>query len=257
MLFSGIDIGSRTAKIAIIDEDKNIVFSSMIETVASASVTLKKLQSSIPEEICKRIVLSAVTGYGREAASENSLTSTEITCHYLGVTHFYPEIATIIDIGGQDSKVITIDNNCRIKDFIMNDRCAAGTGRFLEVMCDRIGFSISDFAGLDISESETVQINSTCTVFAESEVISLISRDIPQLVIASSLARMVAANTFSMAKKLHPKGPFFMSGGVSGLRPVRQHFEKIFSNEIKTDKNSQFMGAIGSALFALKQKEAK
>ena len=256
--FCGIDIGSRTGKIIIIDNKKNIVFSKIIKTVASATKTYTALTEMIPENFRKSISASSVTGYGREStASMCGFSATEITCHYLGVLRLHPETKTIIDIGGQDSKVITIDNNSRIKDFAMNDRCAAGTGRFLEVMMERIGFSIEDFAELDVSEVEPVKINSTCTVFAESEVISMVSRDVPQIVIASSLARMVAANTFFMARKTHPEEPFFMSGGVSKLKPVRFHLEKFFGSPVKTDEFSQFMGALGAALFAMKEMEAK
>ena len=253
-LFCGIDIGSRTGKIAITDAEKNVLFSEIIKTVASAAKTYGRLTDSIPENLKNDIAASAVTGYGREStAAIAGFSATEITCHYLGVLHAHGETKTIIDIGGQDSKVITIDNHGRIKDFAMNDRCAAGTGRFLEVMMDRIGFSIEDFAKLDISGVEPVKINSTCTVFAESEVISMVSRDIPQIVIASSLARMVAANTFFMARKTRPEPPFFMSGGVSKLAPVRFHLEKMFGSAIKTDENSQLMGALGAALFAMKE----
>lgn len=255
MLFSGIDIGSRTAKIAVVDVDGNLVFSSIIETVGSASKTFNEISGTVPENIRKKIHSVSVTGYGRESAPDKCMKPTEITCHYLGVTHYYPKISTIIDIGGQDSKIITIDSSGKIRDFMMNDRCAAGTGRFLEVMCGRIGYSLPEFAMLDVSSSETVNINSTCTVFAESEVISLMSKDVPQLIIASSLARMVALNTYFMARKLHPAGPFFMSGGVSAIKPVRYHLEKVFENKIQTDANSQFMGAIGAALFALKKRE--
>ena len=257
-IFCGIDIGSRTGKIVLISESKTIILSKIIKTVASAAKTYNTLIETIPEELKSRISSSAVTGYGREStAAMCDFSATEITCHYLGVLHAHPETKTIIDIGGQDSKVITIDNNSRIKDFAMNDRCAAGTGRFLEVMMDRIGFSIEDFAALDISEVEPVKINSTCTVFAESEVISMVSRDVPQNVIASSLARMVAANTFFLSRKTRPEAPFFMSGGVSKLKPVRFQLEKLFGSTIKTDENSQLMGALGAALFAMKETEKK
>ena len=253
-LFCGIDIGSRTGKIVLIDRTGTIVFSAMIKTVASAVKTYNKLIETIPEELKNRIYASTVTGYGREStAAMCDFSATEITCHYMGVLSAHPGIKTIIDIGGQDSKVITVDSNGRIKDFAMNDRCAAGTGRFLEVMTERIGFSMEDFAALDISGVEPVKINSTCTVFAESEVISMVSRDIPQIVIASSLARMVAANTFFMARKTRPEQPFFMSGGVSKLAPVRFHLEKFFGSTIKTDNNSQLMGAFGAALFTIKK----
>jgi len=253
-LFCGIDIGSRTGKIVIINDIKEIVFSSTIETVTSATNTFKNLSDSVPDEIRKNIVSKAVTGYGRESVLDTSiLTLTEITAHYLGVTSFYPGIKTIIDIGGQDSKVITIGNDSRIKDFVMNDRCAAGTGRFLEVMCGRIGLTLDEFAGFDVENIEPVKINSTCTVFAESEIVSLMSRDVPQPVLVSTLAAMAARNTFNMARKIHPEQPFFMSGGVSKIRPVKFHLQKLFKSDILTSGSSQIMGALGAALFAMKK----
>jgi len=253
-LFCGIDIGSRTGKIVIINDIKEIVFSSTIETIAGATNTINKLNDSIPDEIKKDIVSKAVTGYGRESVSDPStFTLTEITAHYLGVISLHPEIRTVIDIGGQDSKVITIYNDSRIKDFVMNDRCAAGTGRFLEVMCGRIGLTLDEFAGFEVENIEPVKINSTCTVFAESEIVSLMSRDVPQPVLVSTLAVMAARNTFNMARRIHPEQPFFMSGGVSKIKPVKYHLQKLFKSDILTSVSSQIMGALGAALFAMKE----
>jgi predicted CoA-substrate-specific enzyme activase len=257
-LFCGIDIGSRTGKIVIINDIKEIVFSSTIETIAGATNTINKLSNSIPDEIKKNIVSKAVTGYGRESVFDPStFTLTEITAHYLGVISLHPETRTVIDIGGQDSKVITIDNDSRIKDFVMNDRCAAGTGRFLEVMCGRIGFDLEKFALLDIEGIESQKINSTCTVFAESEIISMISRDVPDIVIASTLAEMVARNTYNMARRTHPSDPFFMSGGVSKIKPVKFHLQKLFKSDILTSGFSQIMGALGAAIFAMNKTDKK
>lgn len=257
-LFCGMDIGSRTGKIAILNRDRELLFFDIIKSVASAAKTYFNLLETIPAELKRSIATTAVTGYGRESVSQiTKLSATEITCHFLGTVFMHPEILTIIDIGGQDSKVITIDNNKRIKDFIMNDKCAAGTGRFLEVMSERLGVSIGEFAELDVSLIEAVKINSTCTVFAESEAISMISKDVPQEVILSSLARMAAINVYFMAAKIHPAPPIFMSGGVSKLKPVKFHLEKLFKRKIISDEFSQFMGAIGAALFALKNGDKK
>ena len=253
-LFCGIDIGSRTGKIVLIDNSGNLLYKNILSTIASATKTYHSLLETTPPELKNSITATAVTGYGRESvAKEASFSATEITCHFLGVSALHPEIRTIIDIGGQDSKVITISEEGRIKDFIMNDRCAAGTGRFIEVMAEKVGFSIEDFATVDVSDVEPVKINSTCTVFAESEVISMVSRDIPAKVIISSIARMVALNTISMAKKIHPQNPVFMSGGVSRLRPVRFHLSKLLALNIDSDINSQVMGALGAAIFARKE----
>ncbi|HDT11358.1 MAG TPA: hypothetical protein ENN58_01325, partial [bacterium] len=220
MYHCGFDIGSRTGKIVVIGSGDEILFSNVVPSISSAISTYEKLLSSIPENIRENVVSTAVTGYGRESVSTKvNYNATEITCHFLGVKKSHPETRTVIDIGGQDSKIITIRDDGSIKDFVMNDRCAAGTGRFIEVMCERIGFSLIDFALLDVDGSETVPVNSTCTVFAESEVISLLSKGVDKLTLASSLSKMAAWNTFNMAKKLHPSTPFFMSGGVSFLKP--------------------------------------
>ncbi len=250
MFYCGFDIGSRTGKAVVINNDDEILFSTVIPSVSLAISTYKKLFSSIPHDIRKNIVSFTVTGYGRESVMpEVNYSATEITCHFLGVKKSYPATLTVIDIGGQDSKVITIRPDGSIKDFAMNDRCAAGTGRFVEVMCERIGFSFKDFAQLNVEKIETVPINSTCTVFAESEVISLLSKGIDESIVASSLAKMAAWNTFNMAKKLHPSPPIFMSGGVSVLNPVVYHLKNLFRSDIVRDSNSQIMGGYGAALF--------
>jgi len=256
MLHCGIDIGSRTGKIVIIDSTKKIIYQDIIETVRSSTATYEKLMERLPADRKSQTFSSSVTGYGREAIKSETVSSvTEITCHFLGVHEKYPQTKTVIDIGGQDSKIITTNEFGRIADFIMNDRCAAGTGRFLEVMCSRIDMEIEEFADLDVSGIEPENINSTCTVFAESEVVSLMAKDVDSKVIASSIAKMVALNTASMAGRVHPSGPFFMSGGVSKMKPVKYHLEKILGSIIKTDDFSQLMGAYGAALFNMRKEE--
>jgi len=254
ILHCGTDIGSRTGKIVIIDSDKNVVFSNLIETVRSATATYEKLLESIPSDLKKEALAHSVTGYGRESVKALTGSSvTEITCHFLGVHEKYPEIKTVIDIGGQDSKIITASESGQIADFIMNDRCAAGTGRFLEVMCSRIGLDIEEFAALDVEGVNPEDINATCTVFAESEVVSLMANDVDQITIASSIAKMVATNTAFMAGRIHPDAPFFMSGGVSRMKPVKYHLEKILGGKIQTDEFSQLMGAYGAALYNMRR----
>jgi len=256
MHYCGIDIGSRTGKIVIINEDKEILYKNIIETVKSATATYEKLIETIPVDINRKELLSSVTGYGRESVKPLTGSAvTEITCHFMGVFEKHPQTRTVIDIGGQDSKIITVNEFGRIADFIMNDRCAAGTGRFLEVMCSRLGMSIEEFANLDVSKVQVKEINSTCTVFAESEVVSLMANDIDPVVIASSIAKMVALNVAFMAGRIHPSGPFFMSGGVSKMNPVKFHLEQILKAQIKTDDFSQFMGAFGAALFNRREKK--
>ena len=145
-LSAGIDIGSRTGKLVIINEKKEIVHSVLLPSTGGTAKTYDALLQTVDADIQNAIISRVATGYGRVALEDKvDKTATEISCHYLGVSHFYPKTKTVIDVGGQDSKVITIDDDGMIKDFLMNDRCAAGTGRFLEVMVDRLGWTLEEF----------------------------------------------------------------------------------------------------------------
>jgi len=251
--FSGIDIGSRTGKLVIVDEAKKKVFSTIRETRKTAFHTFRLLLEEIPALLKESIAFSVGTGYGRVAIEKDvDDTATEITCHFLGAYEIERSLRTVIDIGGQDSKVIVVRDGI-IHDFAMNDRCAAGTGRFLEVMVDRLDFSFEEFSKLDISHVETVPINATCTVFAESEVVSLMATTENSVSIASSVAKMVAQNLFFILKRMHSSPPYIMTGGVSKVRPVVQHLEKMTGSRIVVNKDSQIAGAYGAALLALKK----
>lgn len=255
MYFCGIDIGSATGKIVILGKDGAIIFHNITPTIGTAIATYEKLLGNIPSGIRDRIASTLATGYGR-AALEDKLhhTATEISCHFEGVKKTNPAVKAIIDIGGQDSKVITIDNSI-IKDFMMNDKCAAGTGRFLEVMVQRLGYTIEDFCELDITGIPTVNLSSTCTVFAESEVVSLMSSGTKPLTVASSIALMAANNIYFMTKRLFATAPFFMTGGVSRVKPVVQHLSFLLKSNIETCDFSQQMGAYGAAILAKKRYE--
>ena len=251
-LFAGIDIGSRTGKIVIIDRDKTIVHSALLPSTGGTAKTYDALLQTVDKTIKDAVISTVATGYGRVALEDKvDKTATEITCHFMGVSHFYPETKTIIDVGGQDSKVITVDGSGRIKDFLMNDRCAAGTGRFLEVMADRLGWSLEELSELQADTLPPVRINATCTVFAESEVVSLLAHNTDVSIIASSVAQMVAQNVFFMTQKLHGGGPFFMSGGVASIKPVVYHLSHLLSTPIAVDDRSALMGAMGAALLSL------
>ncbi len=250
-LYAGVDIGSRTGKMAVIDEKHQVVATSLLPSTGGTAKTYAALRNSLPADVLSQLKYTVATGYGRVALEKEVHKSvTEITCHYLGVTHFYPSVRTIVDIGGQDSKVITLDDAGRVKDFLMNDRCAAGTGRFLEVMADRVGWTMEQMAALDASTVTPTTINATCTVFAESEVVSLLAQDTDLSVIVSSVALMVAHNVYFMIRKIHGTAPVFMSGGVSAVAPVRFHLSQLMNTPIATDKRAPLMGAVGAALIA-------
>jgi len=251
-LFIGYDIGSRTGKAVVIDEKEVVVYRTSIETLGNALLTYEHLTSLIPKEYLVTGVKSAVTGYGREALGGIvSCTATEITCHTLGVLACAPHTATIIDIGGQDAKVISVEDR-RVRDFVMNDRCAAGAGRFLEVIVPRLGFSIEEFCSLDVRSITPPLLSSTCTVFAESEVVSLMAAGVPPLTVAAAVADMAARMVSHLAMRIPVRPPFFMTGGVSRAIPVRHYLSKIIGAPIATSTDALFTGAHGAALLLLK-----
>ncbi len=253
-LFLGIDIGSRTGKIAITNEKKEVVFSLIKETIGNTQRTYNSLFSQIPKELKDKIIFSCATGYGRNSVEKFvDFTATEITAHYFGVKHTEKDIKTIIDIGGQDSKVISIDKNGEIRDFMMNDKCAAGTGRFLEVIISRLGFSFDEFKQISPKSKITHKINATCTVFAESEIVSLMAENVEPEELALSTALMGAQNIIFMIKRMKTTAPYFMSGGVSKIESVRYFLEQMLGSEVKTNKYGHIMGALGASILANKK----
>ncbi len=249
--FIGYDIGSRTGKVVVIDEKRDLHYTDLVETKGNAILTYRHLLERLPIRY-RDSALSAATGYGRTALEkEVALTATEISCHALGVLARSPETATIIDIGGQDAKVISLEDG-QVRDFVMNDRCAAGAGRFLEVMVTRLGYSIETFAKLEEKELDVPLLSSTCTVFAESELVSLMATGISPHALAWAVADMAARMTAQLAARVHARPPFFMTGGVSRVKPVRTALSCLFGAPIVTSDDAQFTGAHGAALLLLR-----
>lgn len=251
--FTGYDIGSRTGKVTVIDEEGSIRHTDIADTLGNALLTYRRLRDRIPTRY--RPSASSATGYGRTALEkEVSSTATEITCHALGVLSRAPGTATIIDIGGQDAKVIALEEG-RVRDFVMNDRCAAGAGRFLEVMVPRLGYTMDTFAALDEERNDIPLLSSTCTVFAESELISLMAAGASPEALAWAIASMTARMTVQLAAHIHVRPPFFMTGGVSRALPVRVLLERLLGAPIMTAPDAQFTGAHGAALLLLRGHE--
>jgi (R)-2-hydroxyacyl-CoA dehydratese activating ATPase len=175
---------------------------------------------------------------------------TEISCHAVGAYHLYPDTGTVIDIGGQDSKVIRVGEGGRVLDFAMNDKCAAGTGRFLEVMAAKLRVSLDELAELSLRSRGEVQISSVCTVFAESEVVSLVARNHPREEIIRGLHRAVVNRVWSMVAGLGVSGEVTMSGGVAKNRGVVALLEERLGRSIHVYEEPQIVGALGAALLA-------
>lgn len=188
------------------------------------------------------------TGYGRGQVKSAGKTVTEITCHARGAKALTPRANLVIDIGGQDSKVIRLDDDGMVADFVMNDKCAAGTGRFLEVMAERLGTPLEDFGQMWKSAGRPVSISSTCTVFAESEVISLLSRGTAPGPIIRGLCDAVADRLLGMVHRVGLAPEVVMTGGVSKNAGVRLSLEKKLSLRVRVPSISQFAGAYGAGI---------
>ena len=254
IIVAGIDSGSTSTDVVIMDSGRNILGKAIVATGMSASKSASAaLEAALREAGLARSSLRGVaaTGYGREIIEMEKQTITEITCHAKGAHFLFPGIRTIIDIGGQDSKVIRIDEEGRVLHFVMNDKCAAGTGRFLEMQARALGLSMEEMSRLGLSWKEDVRISSMCTVFAESEVISLVAGDTPVNDIIHGLNMAVAQKTESLVRRGKGEPAFAMTGGVSRNAGVVNCLESTLSSHMHISDLSQFCGAIGAALMLL------
>ncbi len=248
----GIDIGSITAKAAMMDDGK-IIGTKVIFTGYNAELAGKKIYDELLGELClgAEVVEKVVaTGYGRNSVKFANRTFTEIMCHGAGAHFLSPRIRSIIDIGGQDSKVILVDEAGRVKNFVMNDKCAAGTGRFLEVMARALEVDLDAFGELSLQAKQPCQISSLCTVFAESEVISLIARGESRADIIAGIHESIAARVASMGARVGLAGPLMITGGVARNIGVVRALEKKLGVTAEVSPYAQVNGAIGAALLA-------
>ncbi len=257
MYFLGIDIGSLSCDAVLIDEKKNIVSSSVVPTGAKNLEAIKRVKKDVLESsgIDEQEIQSIIsTGYGRTRVEGRNGAVTEITCHAKGIQHVLPETRILIDIGGQDSKAIYLDPDGNVRDFAMNDKCAAGTGRFLEAMARALEVDIDELGTLDTGATSNLVLSSMCTVFAESEVVSLIASGTEQKEIARGLNRAIALKTTSLVKRVVQKingQPVSMSGGVARNPGVVKAIEESLGVEkINIYEKPDIIGALGAALIA-------
>lgn len=255
--YAGIDIGSLSAETVILDEKGEIKVYNIFRTGANSAEAGKASfedalkQLNISKEEIKYIV---VTGYGRVSIDFADQRTTEITCHGKGAYHEFKKTKMIIDIGGQDSKIIKLGENGKVKDFIMNDKCAAGTGRFLEVMAGALSVDLNDLGNYSMQHDKEISISSMCTVFAESEVVSLIAKGQTKPNIIHGLHKSIANRVASMAKQLGVESEITMSGGVAKNKGVVFALEDKLGTKLNIPKEPQIIGALGAALIA-KEKE--
>ena len=191
------------------------------------------------------------TGYGRENIGFGNSSVTEITCHAKGAHFLDPSARTVIDIGGQDSKVIRIDDSGAVVSFVMNDKCAAGTGRFLDMMARTMELSLDEMGELGLKWKSDVTISNMCTVFAESEVVSLVAQDTPLEDIIHGLNKSVAGKTVSLVKRVGGESGYIMTGGVAKNRGIVAAIEEKLGEKLFISEDAQLCGAIGAALIGM------
>ncbi|SRR6056297_706432 len=250
----GIDIGSLTTKAALINDGQYI--DAILER---STYDFKKVGNSLFKKLLERNNLEKSdldsiisTGYGRNSIPGLANDKvTEITAHAKGVQYFHPDVRSIIDIGGQDSKVIVISSRSgNVLDFQMNDKCAAGTGRFLEVMAEALEVDIDEFGPLALESKNPLTISSMCTVFAESEVISLFAQGKAKEDIAAGIHLAIAKRVAGMARRLSIGEPMFFCGGVAKNPAVKKCLEDVLEMDITVPELPQLTGAIGAALIS-------
>ena len=250
-MFIGIDIGSRTTK-GVVLYNGNLLAQSIRDTGANPSASGEKLLQELLENAggtrgdVERIV---GTGYGRVSMPFADLTLTELSCHGAGAHYLNPEVRTVIDIGGQDSKVIRLDDQGNMLDFMMNDKCAAGTGRFLEVAARALEIDVNDFGELAEKSDSPCEINSMCAVFAESEVISLLASGESRGNVAQGLSKSFARRVGAMAKRVGVAPRVTFVGGVAKNKALSRAICDYLEVELTTlDLDPQLVGALGAAV---------
>ena len=258
--YLGVDIGSISTKAVIIDENNNILYSKYIWTEGNPIGAVEKIINYFKETIDKDIKIVGVgtTGSARRLIGSilgASIIKNEITAHAIGTLSRYPDIKTILEIGGQDSKIILIEDGIVI-DYAMNTLCAAGTGAFLSSQAKRLGIDVEDFGKIALTSNNPTPIAARCTVFAESDLVHKAQMGYRKNDIIAGLCKSIALNYINnVAKGKKIKDPIIFQGGVSKNIGVKKAFEDILKTKIVTDKDGHLMGALGVAILSKKEEE--
>lgn len=241
----GIDIGSRYIKYVLIENNRLLEF----QRRETGHKPLAACREIIAHNKPERLI---ATGYGRHLLEihENVETITEIKAVAKGARQIFPNCRTVIDIGGQDTKVISLSENGTVTNFEMNDRCAAGTGKFLEIMAKALGYDLESFGNACDNTSGVVKINSLCTVFAESEVISLISKGEKREVIAAAIHESIVNRVVALLRRIEVRDDIVFAGGCAKNQSLKRILEKRLQRRIYVHDNPHMLAALGAALYA-------
>ena len=254
MYVMGIDSGSTSTNAVIMNGDRKIVASAVVRTGAKSGESAQRILDEVLSEAgLKREDISWIvsTGYGRVSIPFADENVTEISCHGRGAHYFNPAVRTILDIGGQDSKAIRLNEKGEVADFVMNDKCAAGTGRFLEMIARSLEVDVDELGSIALQSKEDIEITSMCSVFAESEVISLIANNREKTDIANGICRAVANKSYSLLKRVGLEAEFMMTGGVAKNAGVVRAVEEKLGKKLYICPEPEIVGAAGAALYAL------
>lgn len=253
MICAGIDAGSRSTKLVLLDAEQGVILS---RGLCDQGVEQESLASALLERCCaeagvarNRVGSIVATGYGRNLLRFAGCTITEITCHARGVCHLLPETRTILEIGGQDSKCVFVEGEGRVRDFAMNDRCAAGSGRFLELVASRLEVSLRELGDLGEESKKPALISSMCVVFAETEIIGLLAQGVSRADIAAGVQNAIAQRVVALAGRC-ALPPIAFTGGVALLPGMTRALEHALGCAVTVAPLPQYTGALGAALLA-------
>lgn len=249
----GIDIGSTASKCVILADGKEIISKSLIAVGAGTSGPQRAISQVLENAGMKEedMAFTLATGYGRnslEGIADYQMS--ELSCHAKGASFLFPDVHTVIDIGGQDVKVLQIENGV-MTNFVMNDKCAAGTGRFLEMMARTLELSLEEISTVGLQWKEEITISSMCTVFADSEVVSLVAQNKALPDIVHGLNQSVASRAAALYRRAGGTGPCMMTGGVARNQGVVEAIQEKLGQPLFIHPDAQLCGALGAALFAL------
>ena len=245
MIYAGLDIGSRTIKLVVKENQKLIHQEVRKNTFDSDHITRALMRAIYYDKL-------VVTGYGRHLfeQSEKCCVISEIKAFSLGVFSMNKNCRTILDIGGQDTKAISLDEKGRMKKFLMNDKCAAGTGRFLEIMANALNYDLNEFGEAAFLAEKSIKVNNMCTVFAESEVISLLTRGADRQQVARGIHESISGRAITQLQKVGISGVIAFVGGVAFNPAIKNFLQKDIETEIFIPENPQIVGALGCVKFA-------
>jgi predicted CoA-substrate-specific enzyme activase len=255
---AGVDVGSTQTKAVVIKEGAGIVGRALVDT--GANVT--RAAENAFHVACREAVIDprdvgfvVGTGYGRYKITFGNAQMTEISCHARGASYIFPNTRTVIDMGGQDAKAISIGADGQVLDFVMNDKCAAGTGRFLANAADVMGITLDEVGPLSLEGTRPVKLTTVCTVFVESDILSYLSMGKKPSDILRGVHLAIAKRTISLARRVDIEPDITLTGGVARNVGMVQALEEVLDTKLQISPDAHFIGAIGAALFALEKED--